>query len=66
MNNIGCKVHTMVKPNQNGSREGDRSDLEVLQFLTEIHILSQATFFIGSFNSNVGALVSLLRSCGKE
>jgi len=33
------------------------------QFLTEMSILLDAKYFVGTFNSNVGALVSILRSC---
>merc|ERR1719491_1570041 len=65
-NNVGCKIYTLVEPKQKGSFQGDRSDEEVLQLITEISILSEVTYFIGTSSSNVGTLVSLLRSCGKK
>ena len=61
-NNVGCKVYTLVEPKQKGSFQGDRSDEEVLQLITEISILSEVTYFIGTSSSNIGMLVSLLRS----
>lgn len=32
-------------------------------FLTEVSMLMEATFFVGTFNSNVGGLVAVLRAC---
>jgi len=63
---IGCNVYSLVKPNKKGSFEGNRSDEEVLTFITELRILSKVTYFIGTFSSNVGTLVSMLRSCDGE
>ena len=37
-----------------------------LQFLAELSVLIRSTYFIGTFNSNVGALVTVLRSCGRS
>lgn len=52
---IGCKVLSL-----NASLSSVSS---TLTFLTELYVLSRTTFFVGSFNSNVGGLVALLRGC---
>lgn len=34
-----------------------------LVFMTELSVMLEATYFVGTFNSNVGALASVLRGC---
>ena len=42
----------------------DRKDTsEVMSFLSGLYMLVHSTYFIGTFNSNVGGLVTLLRGC---
>jgi len=36
---------------------------DTIEFLTELSIAIDSTYFIGTFNSNIGTLVTLLRSC---
>lgn len=60
---VGCKVYSFVGREQNGNVQGSMVDSELLKFITELTILSKVTYFIGTFNSNVGTLVSLLRGC---
>lgn len=51
---IGCKVLSL---------NASLSASSTLTFLTELYVLSRTTSFVGSFNSNVGGLVALLRGC---
>ena len=66
---VGCTLYSLVNPNQKGNQQGKdmvqkvANNREVLQFLTEMSILMEVSYFIGTFNSNVGSVVSLLRSC---
>lgn len=64
--NVPCKVYSLVNRSQKGSKVGSRTDYEVLQFITELSVLIETTYFIGSFDSNVGSLVSMMRSCGRK
>jgi hypothetical protein len=62
--NIPCQLHFLVSPERD---RPNRSDLkEILQFFTELHLLAHATYFVGSFNSNVGSFTSLFRKCSWE
>merc|ERR1712204_120819 len=60
---VGCKFFTLDDSSEHGNERGITSDTETMRFISELYILSQATYFVGTFNSNVGVLVSLLRSC---
>lgn len=63
---VPCKVYSLVNRSQKGNKEGViRSDAEILQFITELSILIDVTYFIGDFASNVASLLSMMRSCGK-
>jgi len=60
--NWSCRVHAFPRtrfihfPHQH----------KTYLFLTELSVLMDATYFVGTFNSNVGSLVALLRSCGRR
>jgi len=65
-NNISCHLETLVPQSRNGTSWRKQyliSPEETIEFLTELSIAADSTYFIGTFNSNVGALVTLLRSC---
>ena len=56
---------TLTQPSERGHFERSRVVKEeaVLQFLSELDILTRATYFVGTFGSNVGALAAVLRGC---
>jgi hypothetical protein len=61
------QLSTLTQPVQTGFSLGENehfTDIATLQFLTELQILVQAEWFVGTFNSNVGGLATVLRSCG--
>jgi len=61
---VGCKFYTLDDPSEHGNKEGVSKDgVETLRWFAELSILSQVTYFFGTFDSNAGVLVSLLRSC---
>lgn len=66
---IHCTLHTLTTNEEHGERGPFRggtsrsNSTKIVQFLTELSILVDATFFVGTFNSNVGSLAALLRSC---
>ena len=62
-NNIPCKLYTLMSTaNQQTNRNTDGT----IQFLAELKVLVDATYFIGTFNSNVGNLVALYRGCSRR
>jgi hypothetical protein len=65
--NLNCTIHTLTTTLENGSSYNvstiSGGFTSTLEFVTEMSLMVDATFFIGTFNSNVGALVSLLRKC---
>ena len=58
---IPCKKLWTLTPPGYKSTWQDRD--EILGFLAQVHVLVRATYFVGSFTSNVGGLVALLRGC---
>ena len=68
-NNFTC--HYVYTPPLGDDEEGVSSGQKGLRykaaagliFITELSVLMEASYFIGTFNSNVGALVSVLRAC---
>ena len=61
---MSCAAHSLTRPIQRGSnaRHGV-TDEDTFQFITELSLLIDTTYFIGTFSSKVGVLVKLLRSC---
>ena len=59
------RVWTLTHPDELGFtyRDKEETDATTLQFLAEISILVDATYFVGTFNSNVGALAAVMRKC---
>ena len=57
--NISCKLHYFA-------REATVSKTETLQFFTELSYMINATYFVGTFNSNVGGAVGVLRACSND
>jgi hypothetical protein len=64
-------LHTLTQPDENGHHEkitkeikkNESPDAETLQFIAELQSMITTTYFVGTFNSNVGALTSVLRGC---
>jgi len=56
--NWSCVVHSFTET----SFIGDNTYL----FLTELSVLIDASYLVGTLNSNVGSLVSILHSCGSR
>ena len=62
-NNIHCTLYTLMStPDTTTNRNTDGT----IQFLAELKVLVDATYFIGTFNSNVGNLVALYRGCSRR
>lgn len=59
---ISCQVHTMARPQHGTSRDSQQAIL----LMVDMHVLSRAAFFVGTFNSNVGRISTMWRSCGRE
>jgi hypothetical protein len=59
--NIFCKVYALNHQDVLINRVP--AFPETLRFITELSMLIDAKYFVGTFNSNIGALVSLMRSC---
>jgi hypothetical protein len=43
--------------------DAEVSKFQTLQFFTEISYMINATYFVGTFDSNVGGMVGVLRAC---
>jgi hypothetical protein len=67
--NFNCTLYSLVSKNQLGEigpfhgGTSRTSKHTIVKFFTEISILTQTSIFIGTFNSNVGRSVALLRKC---
>ena len=60
--NMTCHLASLVQPNYKTTRGRD----DFLGFLAEYLILVKATYFIGTFTSNIGDLVALTRRCEQQ
>jgi len=62
---IPCVVHSITVPTQKGhNRPGSTSaENSHIHFLSELSVMMEATYFVGTFNSNVGLFVATLRGC---
>ena len=58
---VNCKVSSLATGQLTGRDRVQPS--ESLRLMTDLFMLAQATYFIGSFNSNIGSLAAVLRSC---
>eukprot|EP00978_Attheya_sp_CCMP212_P026970 scaffold89774_cov81-Attheya_sp.AAC.2 len=58
--NISCQLHSFADMRKGTSRS-DVNDM--LYFFAELHALSITNYFVGTFGSNVGHIVSLWRGC---
>jgi len=56
-NNWSCTVHSFSNEQVEDTTFG---------FMAELSVLIDATYFVGTFTSNVGSLVSILRSCPRQ
>lgn len=65
-NGFECQFHTLAtrSEGQAGTAKAAYNEREsTVQFLAEFSLLLDASYFIGSFNSNVGSLAAILRKC---
>ncbi|CAB9514740.1 expressed unknown protein [Seminavis robusta] len=65
---IPCKIHSLTNKEEHGSdfryqRNGPTDFESTIEFLTEMSLMVDATYFIGTFNSNVGSVASIIRKC---
>jgi len=60
--NMTCHLSSLVQPNYKTTR----GKQDFLGFLAEYLILTKATYFVGTFTSNVGDLVALTRRCEQQ
>jgi len=67
---VPCQVHTLTEPEQRGRSqllaEQNDGDKETIQFFSELSLMIDATYFVGTFNSNVGSFVSVMRGCDND
>jgi hypothetical protein len=56
---ISCTLHTLTQPGYVTTRSAD----DFVLFLAQLELLLHTTYFIGTFNSNVGSLAALYRGC---
>jgi hypothetical protein len=62
--NVTCQLHFLVPRDRDRDNLSDRrSHDDTRDFFTELYLLSHATYFVGTFNSNVGAFVAPFRGC---
>ena len=65
--NMTCRLSTLTRPSELGHSESGEENYEAtIHFLSELDSMIQTDYFVGTFSSNVGALVSILRGCKKE
>lgn len=63
---IPCKIYSLVNDERKGTSHQQQRVIgreDTLVFLTEVSLLIESSYFIGSMNSNVGCFVTLMRSC---
>jgi hypothetical protein len=58
---INCTLHTLTTPTYHTTRDAN----DIILFLAEMKMLIDATYFFGTFHSNVGKLVALYRACNR-
>lgn len=61
---IECEIQSL--PADGGAAKvGSERDsfLSSLTFLTEVSMMVEATYFVGTFNSNVATMATVLRGC---
>lgn len=59
-----CQIHYLVRPNTDKNNPPSRNRIdENIQFMAELYSMIHASIFVGTFSSNVGALVAPLRGC---
>ena len=63
--NVPCVVHSITTPTQKGhNRPGSTFEGNShVHFLSELSVMMEATYFVGTFNSNVGLFVATMRGC---
>jgi len=61
-NGFICKVHTLTQRDEHGAHQSVNVE-KTFELIAELFILSKVTYFIGTFNSNIGSIVSLMRGC---
>jgi len=59
---ISCRIHTLSLPDH----DAERNARHAVYLFADLYMLTRGTFFVGSFNSNIGRMTSLWRSCRHE
>jgi len=65
---VPCILYALTQPTQTGNRGGlgTNTTLEyakALHFFAELDLLVRATYFVGTFNSNVATVAAMMRGC---
>ena len=53
----------MTNKLEHGTSYGEQTRLGSIAFLSELSVLIDSSYFVGTMNSNVGSFVTLMRSC---
>ena len=66
--NVQCALHTLTEPKERGNNVNNKFPKaeRTVHFLAELQIMIEATYFVGTFNSNVGLFVTAMRGCQLE
>lgn len=59
---IPCHLETLAPDDRKGT-SFVQQHYQTLEFMAELSIAIESTYFIGTFSSNIGKLVAILRSC---
>ena len=62
---VPCVVHSITAPTEKGYRKPGSTyeGKKHIHFLSELSLMMEATYFVGTFNSNVGLFVATMRGC---
>ena len=62
---IPCTIYSLATTTKEGrlTQRNRVSREQTIRLMTDLDILSETTYFIGTFNSNLGGLVGVLRGC---
>ena len=61
---IPCTLYALAPPAADGTPEAIRGRQGFETLLAEMAVMTTTTYFMGTFNSNIGAMVTLYRACG--
>jgi len=61
--NVTCNLHTLTQAEEAGSHKNNYSQHLEQEFLAEVSLLVDATYFVGTWKSNVAGMTALMRKC---